>query len=730
MPTSAAVRRALVLPALLLATVSARADTVLFDDALNDGFDDWSWAERDLTQSAVVHAGSAAIAWQPDEFRGLFFHRADGIDLGTTEALTGWVRGAAPAGQVVHVCLTVGGTAVGCKPLSDFLPGNAIGTGWQAFTVPLAALVGAPFQTDGLWFQDQSGGDQPTLYLDDLVLVETEPPPPGPVTVTVDPALDRRPVDPRIHGTNFADADDLARVPYTMNRWGGNTTSRYNWRFDVDNRGADYYFQRIVSGDGVNLPAGSTANAFLDTTRAAGALPLLTVPIIGWIADDVRTKSWSYSVAKYGAQLRDECFEPGSASYCSTDSGNGRCDPAVNTTGFCSADGLILNDPADVNKPNTTQNARDWVAHLMTRYGPAGAGGIRHYALDNEPMLWHDTHRDVHPEPAGYDEVWQRNRDYGLAIKAEDPGAVVHGPVLWGWCAYFNSAQDSAGNGGLCGPLVSGPDRDAHGGTPFLAWYLEQVCGEAEANGVRPIDVLDVHYYPQGDGVSGLGPGETESPAVQARRLRALKELYDPAWNAEAWIGQPVRLIPRLRELVDTHCPGLEIALTEYRWGPDDSESAGLAQAEALAIFGREGLDMAMRWTTPAAGSPTETAFRFHLNYDGSGARVAGDSVRAVSSDVDAVGAYAVDEPGEALRVLLFNKDVQARTVNLALAAPRPGAWNLYRFGAGTPLGLTATGTIPGATLELTLPARTANLLVLPADDGAPLLVDGFEGPP
>jgi hypothetical protein len=44
-----------------------------------------------------------------------------------------------------------------------------------------------------------------------------------------------------------------------------------------------------------------------------------------------------------------------------------------------------------------------------------------------------------------------------------------------------------------------------------------------------------------------------------------------------------------------------------------------------------------------------EDAFRLYLDYDGRGAKVAGDSVRAVSSDLNAVGAYAVAGAGKRL---------------------------------------------------------------------------------
>jgi hypothetical protein len=36
-----------------------------------------------------------------------------------------------------------------------------------------------------------------------------------------------------------------------------------------------------------------------------------------------------------------------------------------------------------------------------------------------------------------------------------------------------------------------------------------------------------------------------------------------------------------------------------------------------LGIFGREGLDMAARWATPAASTPTYKAIKMFRNYDG-----------------------------------------------------------------------------------------------------------------
>ncbi|HET9485553.1 MAG TPA: glycoside hydrolase family 44 protein [Xanthomonadales bacterium] len=732
---------------LLLASAAEAAPLVVYDDGAagapyRNGFQDYGWATRDFASTAFVHSGTTALAWEPDGFEAIYVHHDSGIDIVQHVALRGWVHGGSGTNQDVRACLLLGNVEakLPCPKLRDFAAGGIAPGEWRSFRIPIDALADAGDVVDGFWFQDASGADQPRLHFDQIEFEESglAPPPPMPIAVAIDTTLDRRPIDRRIYGVNFASATDLARVPYPINRWGGNTTSRYNWRFDVDNRGADYYFQRIVSGSGVGLPGNSASNRFLDATRAAGAIPLLTVPTIQYIANDVRTKSWSFSVAKYGAQTGDECDEPGSASYCSTDSGNGRCDPAVNTTGFCTGPRIgsdpathrsIVNDPLDVNKPNTPQNATDWVAHLQSRYGSADAGGIRHYALDNEPGLWRSTHRDVHPEPSTYDEVWTRSRDIAMAIKAQDPAAETWGPVPWGWCEYFTSEADLASSG-LCGPGdFDHPDREAHGNQPFLAWYLDQACAHHEATGTRVIDWLDIHYYPQGAGVVAFD-GVEGGAATQALRLRSLKELYHPTYVAENYIGMPVRLVPRMKELIAGSCPALadlKLAITEYNWGPDASATGALAQGEALAIFGREGVDAAMRWVTPGANSAVEQAFRIFLDYDGAGAKVDGTSVRATSGNVDEIGAYGVDSP-QHLFVLLFNKATSARTANLSFAQARSGSYALYRYADAGPLAAAGAGTVAGTTLSLDLPARSATLVVLPAATAGDLLfANGFE---
>lgn len=549
------------------------------------------------------------------------------------------------------------------------------------------------------------------------------------VAVQVDFQADRHSINPLIYGVSGS--PDLSQLAFPLVRWGGNSTTRYNWQADIHNTASDWYFMNISDGNGT--PSASSVEALIASALDAGSQPLLTLSTIGWIPKPIREKRWGFSVAKYGPQLANECsyFSPPSP-WCSLDAGNGKCDPVQNQTGYCIAPGYIVgNDPLDTSDPSTAQTQTDWMAHLQQRFGTAANGGVRYYALDNEPMLWNSTHRDVHPTPLTYDEIWQRTVTYAAAIKAQDPAAKILGPVTWGYCDLFGSAADDC---------LDGSDRAAHGGIPFVQWYLQQVCSYESTHGVRLIDYLDLHYYPQGGGVVDFSdpPNGSETTAISARRLRSLKELNDPGWTSESWLSDlgnsapwhysRPNLIPRVRAWIDSSCPGTGLSISEYNWGADNGASSALAQAEALAIFAREGVDMAARWVAPAAGSLVERAFRLYLDFDGNGARVEGESARATSANVDALGAYAIDKPGVHTMILLFNKVPSSTTAALNLGVRLTGPWKLYQFSATSDVSLVDSGTIDSAVISLAnLPARSASLLVLPDIDR--IFANSFDQP-
>jgi hypothetical protein len=565
------------------------------------------------------------------------------------------------------------------------------------------------------------------------------------VSVAIDVTSNVHPFSPLIFGVAFGDPARNAQIGYTMDRWGGNSTTRYNWQVDVHSTASDYYFENIPDCTAPTCigtpPAGNSTDTFINGVFGAAAQPLLTISTIGWTprADSPHSHPYfaGFSVSKYGTQEPPNAWTPAVDPW-DVDAGSGECLPAHNASANCvyyftdylNVDHyhLINNDPADTSTAITPAFESAWIGHLQTTFGTAASGGVKFYALDNEVMLWDSTHRDVHPNPPTYDEIWNRGFAYATAIKTQEPDALVTGPVTWGYPDLFTSAKDAAD----CN-CSDGNDRQAHAGLPFVAWYLQQVCANPLPGGKRLVDYLDLHYYPQGNNVS---LSDADDATTAGLRLRSLKELYDPAWVSESWIADlgdfdanhydKPDLIPRVRSWIDAYCPGTKLAITEYNWGNDGTTSGAVAQAEALAIFAREGVDLATRWVAPDANTKAERAFQIFLNYDGAGARVQGDSVGATSADADKVGAYGFNLYGQRTMLLLTNKDSASHNVAVTFNKARSGTWKLYGFDATHAVHQISSGSMAGASLSLTgLPAMSANLLVVPDNDG--IFKDGFE---
>lgn len=650
-------------------------------DTLGAGWADWSYrAIRNLANTSPVHSGSYSISvTYTGANGGLYLHTA-GLVAADYTTLSFWMNGGASGGQSITVYLVRGdgvySGGAGITPLKDV---------WSQVTLPISGFANLGTGITGVVWQSNLNGTQPVFYLDDIQLNGSNTPP-QPVSLSIDVTAGLHGISPYIYGMSFADAALAADLRLPVNRWGGNATTRYNWQNDTSNRAFDWFFENIPNKNAhpENLPNGSASDLFVEQNRGTGAQTLLTVPLIGWTPKD-RTQTCGFSVAKYGPQ---QSVDP-----LMTDCGNG-----VKPGGSAL---VTKNDPADTSTAITPAFVQAWMSHLMGRYGRAANGGVRFYNLDNEPMLWNSTHRDVHPNPTTYDELRNDNYAYAAAIKASDPDAQTLGPVLWGWSAYFDSAAGA-------------PDRQAHANQPFLDWYMDQMQAYQTAHGVRILDYLDVHFYPQANGVFA---GATDA-ATQALRLRSTRALWDPTYVDESWINDTVRLIPRLHDWVTQHYAGTKTAISEYNWGALNTLNGALAQAEVLGIFGREGLDLAALWGPPAFTDPGAFAFRMYRNYDGSGSAFGDTSFQAASSDPSRLSIFGAHRASDgALTLMVINKTGGDLTAPIAIShfAADTSA-QVYRYSASSLNAIQHVGLqvvnqtgIP----SMTYPANSITLLVV-----------------
>jgi len=442
---------------------------------------------------------------------------------------------------------------------------------------------------------------------------------------------------------------------------------------------------------------GAAADDHVANSKAAGAEPILTIPMIGWVPKLAanRDKLASYSIAKYGPQT-------GNDAQWFADAGNG-----LSSTNAGKA--ITWNDPNDANFATNSAFQQAFLQHLTNRWGVAAQDGVRYYCMDNEHSLWQSTHQDVHPIGARMSEIRDKFFDYAGKVKAVDPQALILAPEEWGWSGYFYSGYDQQ-YGGQHG-WNSLPDRNANGGWDYLPWLLDQFRQRATNTNQRLLDYFTVHYYPQ----SGEYGNDTSS-AMQLLRNRSTRSLWDTNYVDASWINSVVMLIPRLRTWAATYYPGTKIGITEYNWGAEGHINGATAQADIFGIFGREGLDLATRWTTPAGGTPVYNAIKMYRNYDGKRSTFGDTSVKTSAPSPDNLSAFgALRSSDGALTLMVINKQ-SASGANLAVNVTNfslSTTSQVWQLTSSNVISRLSDLKLAGNTLTSSVPPQSITLFVV-----------------
>jgi hypothetical protein len=553
--------------------------------------------------------------------------------------------------------------------------------------------------------------------------------------LSVDAGNPTRAISPYVYGMNayLLDATTAKNTNVPIDRWGGDSTSRYNYLLDVTSSAADWYFENTdgTGGDGATAVPGETAfDALVLSNNSIGAKTLGTVPVQGWVAKD--SVNCGFPASTYPSQYS---FDP-----YNSNCGDGENPNQTDITG---------NDPTVTSTAVGPSWAGNWVTYLVGKFGTAANGGVAIYDLDNEPSWWDATQRDVHPLPFTYDEVTTNGIAMAAAVKAADPTAAVSGPVMDFWWDYFYSKKDVEsgwGSGSPCFSPWSNPiDRQAHNGIPLIEYYLQQFAAYEATNNVRLLDYLDLHTYfaadYNGNSVAFTTAGDT---GMQQARLNSTRVFWDstytdPNYQQPNYITDPnyttscsppaqaPQVIPMMLGWVAKDYPGTKLAIDEYNWGGMEAINGALAQADILGIFGREGLDLGTFWptTNPTSQVPGMTAFQIYRNYDGANSTFGDTALASTSGNQGVLSVYgALRTADNMVTVVVINKTYGDLTSTLSLANLTPnGAAKVFLYSNANLAAiiaqpnLTVTPPPTGGTtssLSTTFPAQSITLLVVP----------------
>jgi mannan endo-1,4-beta-mannosidase len=479
--------------------------------------------------------------------------------------------------------------------------------------------------------------------------------------ITVDLTAEGSLISPYIYGSNqeLPGVDNLQ-----ARRLGGNRMTGYNWENNASNAGADWFHVSdgwMCDVNGVSrldcaTKPGALLTTFHEQSLAAGAQSLITLQMAGYVSRD---KGNEVSEEETAPSVRwDEVVYQKDSSFS--------LEPDLN-------DGVVYMD--------------ELVHFLTDAYGSASEPqGIWGYSLDNEPGLWSHTHPRIHPQPVTAEELVERSVALASAVKAVDPDALIFAPALYGFNA-FKSLQEAPD----WATLSSGGKYRW-----FIDYYLDEMAQASAAADKRLLDVLDVHWY--SEAMAGgerivMGGNDAGSSALQMARMQAPRSFWDATYKEDSWIAKwnpsYLPLLPNLQASIDRYYPGTKLAVTEWGFGGQGHVSGGIATADVLGIFGREGIFAAMHWSTEESLAYVAAAYQLYLNYDGQGSQFGDLGLPVNNSDWGMLSVYAAldSTDDDRLHLIVLNKDMQEDVVvDLGLAGEHGyQSAQVWRFDGNSP---------------------------------------------
>jgi hypothetical protein len=502
------------------------------------------------------------------------------------------------------------------------------------------------------------------------------------VTIAVDPSADTARISPFIYGTNGQSNDRGLNI--TARRLGGNRMTGYNWENNASNMGTDYdgsnandnymtWVMGIPSGK-ENTP-GITLSTFHDTSLAMSCYSLITLPAAGYVARDKNGSVTTPQVAP-SARFREVRMQKGAGLAMQPDT----------------SDGIVSVD--------------EEVNFVVQKYGGAASGrGIRGYDIDNEPALWPSTHPRIHPAKTTCAEIIGKTLACGRAVKNVDPNAEIFGGVFYGFNEYYSlqDAPDYAANFGKQGWFING--------------FLKALHDSSVAAGMRLVDVLDLHWYPDLD-IPVIN--ENIDSLTIFTRMQVPRSLWDSTYVEPGWIGKwfsPVSVIPNVQSAIAKNYPGTRLSFSEFNYGGATHISGGIALADVLGIFGKYGIYLATHWGS--VDGYLRAAYALYRNYDGNGGTFGDRHIRATNSNTTKASVYASARSTDphTLDIVVINKDF-TNAMQASIAIGGSTSFNVARnFGFDATHASVAefspVPSIAGNSFSISIPPLSVHHLVL-----------------
>jgi len=525
------------------------------------------------------------------------------------------------------------------------------------------------------------------------------------VTITVNASKNKRLISPNIYGKNEFFIDHPAQFYKDaglrfarMN--GGNNASAYNWRARLDVH--PDWFNNVYSSDW-DASAKNINNNFSNVQG------MFAFQLLGRAAStgDNNFPDWTYMQA-----------HPGWNGFNQNLAGGGTPDPNGGSKALVDGDITLFSKPWPADSS---------VAILDHWFGANGLGLNKnkfvYWNMDNEVDVWNGTHDWVMPTLLSASDFMDRYIELAKKAKALYPDIKLCGPVTtseWQWYKWSNESL-----------YINGRYY------PWIEYFIKRLGDEYKANGIKLVDVLDIHNYPSYN--------NSDAAALQGHRIY-YDTLYDyPGANGiysstGGWDTSLKKeyIFKRFNGWLNEHFGtnhGIGLGLSE--WATMSSSNPSLESviyASHLGTFANNGVELFSPWTWSIG--MWETLHLFSKN-------AKKYSVSSTSSLENTVSAYtSVSEASDSVTVIIVNRDMSSShnvTVNLNGVYAANGSYTTLRLSS-----LPATETFKSPTdnalkpssvmvnsnsFTLSAPALSITAILL-AKTTTTATVTGIEQPP
>ncbi|MCL1932702.1 MAG: T9SS type A sorting domain-containing protein [Candidatus Azobacteroides sp.] len=448
------------------------------------------------------------------------------------------------------------------------------------------------------------------------------------IQITVNPDREIKEISPYIYGRNNSLSDNPS-APTQSGTWqlykdagvtffresGGNNSTKYNWRKKLSSH-PDWY-NNVYAHDW-DYAAQSLQ------TNMPEAKGMWAFQLLGYAA---KTNAFNFNDWEYN---RSQWWEGVNNNWCGgggPDIGNG--DPNTYLEPW----------PADSTVAILTQ----WFDKLGLNKDQ-----FQYWNMDNEPECWNSTHDDIMPQAIPAEDYIRRYVEVATQVRTLFPEIKIVGPVFtneWQWYNWQN------------GDAVPDPQNPTKK-YPWVEYFIKRIAEEQQRTGLRLLDVLDFHFYPNSD----------RDVTLQLHRV-----FYDTTYDYPGangckringgWDNSITKeyIFKRSNDWLDEYMGtnhGVTMGISEMGALYDDPNVIAVCYASLLGTFAENNVEIFAPWDWYRGQWEVLHLF---THYTGNIA------VSSASSQNDLVSAYSsVNTDKDMLSVVLVNRDVtNSQSVNI-----------------------------------------------------------------